>query len=172
MAMLKSLDVDPIEVRRAADLVDCEALVMPGGESTTMRRLLREEDFIHKLAAYGETHPVFGTCAGLILMAKEIVTESSLHLNFLDISVERNAYGRQAESFKTTLQLKFDSSPFPALFIRAPRICHCDAHVEVLATYEGEPVLVKQGHFLGATFHPELTDNSSIHAYFLKFINK
>lgn len=167
--MLKALGVDAFEVRKAADLEACEALVIPGGESTAIIRLLKEENFIQKLAAFGQSHPVFGTCAGLILMSKESV------LGWLDVVVERNAYGPQAESFQADIELKLGGRQplsFPALFIRAPRIRHCGPQVEVLASFQEEPILVKQGHFLGATFHPELTNSSLIHEYFIKLIEK
>jgi 5'-phosphate synthase pdxT subunit len=172
LQMVKSLGVEAVEVRNAKDLERCDALIIPGGESTTIRHLLKEEKLMEKLAAFGQEHPVFGTCAGLILMAKEIVPKGKdTQLGWLDITVERNAFGRQVESFQTNIELKLGKpDSFPALFIRAPRIRTCSPQVEILATLENEPVLVRQGHFLGATFHPELTNNSSIHLFFINTI--
>lgn len=169
--MLRSLGVEAIEVRSANDMGRCDALIIPGGESTAITRLLKEGNFAQSLLDYGETHPVFGTCAGLILMAKEIIAEPTKPFGWLGVAVERNAYGRQAESFRTNLDLQLERpSSFPALFIRAPRIRQCSADVEVLAHFQDEPVLVRQGRYLGATFHPELTNNSSIHEYFIKLV--
>ncbi|MCE5317990.1 MAG: pyridoxal 5'-phosphate synthase glutaminase subunit PdxT [Parachlamydia sp.] len=170
--MLRSLGAEAIEVRSIVDLERCDALIIPGGESTAIMRLLKEGDFAQSLAAYGETHPVFGTCAGLILMAKQIIAEPTKPFGWLGVAVERNAYGRQAESFRANVDLELESqgSSFPALFIRAPRIRQCSADVEVLAHFNEEPVLVRQGQYLGSTFHPELTNNSSIHEYFLKLV--
>lgn len=170
--MLRSLGAEAIEVRSTVELERCDALIIPGGESTAMMRLLKEGDFAQSLAGYGETHPVFGTCAGLILMAKQIIAEPTKPFGWLGVAVERNAYGRQAESFRANVDLELERhrSNFPALFIRAPRIRQCSADVEVLAHFNDEPVLVRQGQYLGSTFHPELTNNSSIHEYFLKLV--
>lgn len=170
--MLRSLGAEAIEVRSTVELERCDALIIPGGESTAMMRLLKEGDFAQSLAGYGETHPVFGTCAGLILMAKQIIAEPTKPFGWLGVAVERNAYGRQAESFRANVDLELERhrSTFPALFIRAPRIRQCSADVEVLAHFNDEPVLVRQGQYLGSTFHPELTNNSSIHEYFLKLV--
>lgn len=172
--MLRTLGVKASEVRSPEELEGCDALIIPGGESTAILRLLKERDFSQSLAKYGETHPVFGTCAGLILMAKQIVAEPTKPFGWLDVAVERNAFGRQAESFRANLDLQLERlhSSFPALFIRAPRIRECSADVEVLAHFNDEPVLVRQGHYLGSTFHPELTNNSVIHEYFIKLIKK
>jgi pyridoxal 5'-phosphate synthase pdxT subunit len=175
LQMLRALGVEAVEVRKADELELCDGLVMPGGESTAMLRLMKESDFGKKLHDFGQCHPVFGTCAGLILMAKEIVADVRQPFGWLDVSVERNAFGRQVESFQAEIPIQLEGrhrSLFPALFIRAPRIRRCSSDVEVLATYQEEPVLVKQGYYLGATFHPELTENSSIHSFFIHMVKK
>lgn len=175
VAMLRGLGVEAVEVRTKEDLQKCEALIIPGGESTAIARLLARGGLNEPLADFTQKHPVFGTCAGLILMAKEIVSEPPPLLHCLAVTVERNAYGRQTESFQADIDLQLEgnkSSSFPALFIRAPRIRKWGSEIEILAKYADEPVLVKQGNYLGATFHPELTHNSAIHAYFLKIVKQ
>lgn len=169
LEMLRALGVEALEIRKPQELEGCDGLIIPGGESTTMMRLLKEDQFIPTLSSF--KRPIFGTCAGLILMSKAIKADTLQPFGFLEVDVERNAYGRQAESFQAIIQLQLEGrsrADFPALFIRAPRIRHCGSQVEVLASYEDEPVLVRQGPYLGSTFHPELTENSSIHAFFKK----
>lgn len=170
---IRALGEEAKEVRKPEDLLDCDGLILPGGESTVM---MRQMDFIRlrePLLAFARQKPVFGTCAGVILMSKSIRQAPFSPLELLDITVERNAFGRQIESFRTFLTI--ERSPehtqvIPAFFIRAPRIRQCEEGVQVLATFEGEPVLVQQGHHLGATFHPELTDSPFIHRYFIEMI--
>ena len=172
--MLAQLGVHNMEVKKPEDLDQCDGLIIPGGESTV---ILRQMNFIklnEKLVEFGSKKPIFGTCAGLILMSKEIISSEMLPFGFLDIKVERNAFGRQVESFKANVQVhlnaKKQAASFPAIFIRAPKIRSCDPAVEVLAEYNGEPILIKQGHHLGASFHPELTADTSIHRYFLSLV--
>lgn len=172
ISMIKSLGVKAIEVRTAADLLMCNGLIIPGGESTTM---LKQIDFIElkeSLCAFAKEKPVFGTCAGLILMASQIVNSTQYSFGLLDVSVERNAFGKQIDSFSTPIELHLDGSSvsYEALFIRAPIIQTCGRDVTVLASYEKKPVLVRQGMHLGATFHPELTGDYAIHQYFLAFV--
>lgn len=171
--MVRSLNVEAIEVRSADELQRCDALIIPGGESTAIMRLLKAGNIDQELAAYGQAHPVFGTCAGLILISKQVIADPAKPFGWLGVAVERNAYGRQAESFQANLELQLERPypSFPALFIRAPRIRECSSDVEVLAYFHDEPVLVRQGQYLGCTFHPELTNNPSIHEYFIKLIN-
>jgi pyridoxal 5'-phosphate synthase pdxT subunit len=169
-AVLQSLGVDVCEVRKPCDLEGCRGLIIPGGESTVM---LRQLDFIHMRAPlldFARERPVFGTCAGLILMSSEIINSALQPLQLIEAVVERNAFGRQVESFLANIHLDFEpghSEIFPAFFIRAPRIKQWDKEVQVLAKFEGEPILIRQGHYLGATFHPELTDNPVVHQYFI-----
>lgn len=149
-----------VEVRRADEIDTLDALVIPGGESTTMLKLLASsgiEAAVRRLVARGGT--VFGTCAGAILLAKNVTNPAQPSWGLIDIDVERNAYGRQIDSFETTLD-----PPYTALFIRAPRIRRVGPGVEVLARFEGEPVLVREGRVYAATFHPELTADRRVHA--------
>jgi len=175
MEMLKALGVNAIEVRKPEELNKCDGLIIPGGESTT---ILKQINFIKlsvDLEQFAKHRPIFGTCAGLILMSKKIIADSMTPFGFLDIEVERNAYGRQVESFHAKVELKLEAKTpkqFSAVFIRAPRIKACTTKVEILGEYEGEPILVKQGFHLGSTFHPELTNDPLIHEYFLNLVRR
>lgn len=170
IAMLRALEVQPIEVRTAEDLPACDGLIIPGGESTTMFRHIQYKDLSDPLFSFSKKKPIFGTCAGLILMSREILHDSMLPFAFLDIVVERNAFGTQYDSFieeiSVTLKSKA-SKTIPGVFIRAPKIREFGPHVRVLARHNKEPIFVQQGKHLGSTFHPELTHDLSIHRYFL-----
>ena len=174
--MLKSLGVKTQLVRTPQDLLQCDGLIIPGGESTTIFRQINFIQLNDPLQEFSTQKPIFGTCAGLILMSKEVIADPSIQtLGILDISVERNAFGRQVESFKTDLEVIISAREkfqFPSVFIRAPRIRQCTNHVKVLASLENEPVLVQQGIHLGASFHPELTANNRIHQYFAPLVEK
>lgn len=164
-----STDVDVIEVRTAADLDRVDGLVIPGGESTSMLKLIGYYDLLEPLKRFGETKPIFGTCAGAILLAKEVLNPPQASLDLLDLTVERNAYGRQLDSRVVTLDehgLDGDSM-LEAVFIRAPIIRRVGDGGTVLASYNGDPVLVDFGRHLVATFHPELTKDSRIHRLFV-----
>ncbi len=170
--VLESLGVSPVRVTRPEQMEDLQGLVIPGGESTTMTRLIRVESLESPLRRLKDRGvPVFGTCAGVILMARRLARPDPrvLTLGFLDIVVERNAYGRQRESFEVTLEVQ-RIGPVPAVFIRAPRILEVGPEVEVLAEHQGDPVLVRQGPFLGATFHPEVVPTPEIHRMFLEMV--
>lgn len=174
--MLKALGVLTIEVRTPEDLEKCDALIIPGGESTTILRQMNFIELTDKIKEFAIKKPIFGTCAGLILMSEEILNSEMLPFKILDIKVERNAFGRQLDSFKTDVNVKLNPKKqpisFPSFFIRAPRIKAYGKDVEVLARFEDEPILVRQGHHLGATFHPELTNDTSIHRFFISLIKK
>jgi 5'-phosphate synthase pdxT subunit len=157
-AMLRRLGADPVEVRKPDQLEGLDGLVVPGGESTTFMRLMRLYGLDEALRAFAG--PVFGTCAGMIVLDRG-------HLGLMDLEVDRNAYGRQVASFEADLALKDDPQPLHGVFIRAPRVRDHGPDVEVLAEREGEPVLVRQGRFLVASFHPELTDDTRVHELFL-----
>jgi pyridoxal 5'-phosphate synthase pdxT subunit len=175
MEMLKSLGVEAREIRKPSDLAECDALIIPGGESTTIMRQIQFIDFANTLINFAKTKPVFGTCAGLILISREVVADPLKPFGLLDIAVERNAFGRQIESFIADIEISFEGKTpqhFPALFIRAPRIRSCSPDVKVLSQRDGEPILVQQGNHLGATFHPELTNDLTIHQYFLNLAKK
>lgn len=167
LLVLKRLGVEGRDVRTIEDLKGIDALIIPGGESTAMAHLMAQNGLDQ---AVKERHrqgmPLYGTCAGLIVLAKEIVEGKPHGLGLIDITVVRNAYGRQVDSFEADLQIKHMGA-FHAVFIRAPKITKCGPQVEVLAEYEGRPVLARQGRVLVSSFHPELTGDTRIHEYFL-----
>lgn len=158
---------EPVEVRSAADLQRIDGLVIPGGESTTMLKLLQAENMLDPLREFASEHPVFGTCAGAILLASEVSRPVQPSLGLMDIGVERNAYGRQLDSRIARLHPKGLSGDLEAVFIRAPIIRRVGESAKVLADYQGDPVLVEQGPHMVATFHPELTDDPRVHLMFL-----
>jgi 5'-phosphate synthase pdxT subunit len=159
---------EPVEVRSAADLDQVDGLVIPGGESTTMLKLLEQEQMLEPLRDFGARRSIFGTCAGAILLASEVLNPHQSSLGLLDIDVERNAYGRQLDSRIARLNPEGLDGDLEAVFIRAPIIRRVGDQVKVLASYQGDPVLVEQGRHLVATFHPELTDDPRIHRMFLE----
>jgi 5'-phosphate synthase pdxT subunit len=168
-AALRRASVSAAEVRKPAELSGVDGLIIPGGESTTLLTLMQAWDFFPVLRAFHAAgKPIFGTCAGLILLAREVENPSQLSLSLLDVRVGRNAYGRQRESFEATGEAILDGAPrpLPMVFIRAPRILQVGAGVEVLARHGGAPVLVREGPVLAAAFHPELTDDVTVHRYF------
>ena len=167
--MLRGLGAETVEVRLPEQLDGLDGLVMPGGESTTLIRLCDEYDFIEPIRAFaGSGRPVFGTCMGLILLAREVLHPAQSCLGLMDISVERNAYGRQVDSFEAMGRV--NGADFPMIFIRAPRIHRVGPEVEVLGKLQAEPVLVRQGKMLGASFHPELSGDPSVHRLFLDLL--
>ncbi len=167
---LERLGARTREVRKPRDLEGLDGLVLPGGESTTIARLLHESGLWDELRERGrEGFPIYGTCAGLILLAREILEDRPEGLGLMDITVDRNAYGRQVDSFEADIEIE-GIGPFHAVFIRAPKVVRCGPDVEVLAEYDGSPVLVQQGRLLASTFHPELTDDPRVHEHFLKLV--
>ena len=168
LAILQQLDVQAVDVRKPEDLEKCHGLIIPGGESTTMTKLINEIEMHDALLKFSVDRPVFGTCAGMILMAAKVDDGRVKTLNLLDIEVERNAYGRQIDSFIHELDVTTNGQAFSmrGVFIRAPRIKNMGDGVEVLASVNGEPVLVQEGHHMAAAFHPELTGETRIHNYF------
>lgn len=168
---LRSLHVATRQVRTPADLTQVAALVMPGGESTTMARLLETSQMFDELSArISAGMPVFGTCAGMILLAKEVLDGRTDQRSFgaIDIGVRRNGYGRQVDSFETDVEVSGLDRPFHAVFIRAPKVVTTGTAVEVLATHDGVPVLARQGHIMVASFHPEITADARLHQMFLQ----
>jgi 5'-phosphate synthase pdxT subunit len=171
--LLHSLGAETLEVRRVADLEACDALVLPGGESTTQLKFLQGEglfDAIRKFAA--DKQPVFGTCAGAILLATDVRHPPQQSLGLLDMTVLRNAYGRQLASDVFWGRSKLEPGPMEMVFIRAPVIEKVGPGIEVLAEHGGKPVLVQKENLLAATFHPELTSDTTVHRYFLDLLNK
>ena len=167
--MLEELNATVIEIREKAHFTDDLAgIVLPGGESTVQGKLLHETGLFAPLQqAIKNGLPVFGTCAGLILLAKKLSNDDSVYLGALNVTVKRNAYGRQLGSFKTDLQIKNIGS-YPAVFIRAPYVESAGNEVETLAEVDGHVVAVRQGNILATAFHPELTSDTRVHEYFLK----
>jgi pyridoxal 5'-phosphate synthase pdxT subunit len=161
---------EPVEVRSAEDLQRVDGLIIPGGESTTMWKLLEEEKLLEPLREFGSRRPIFGTCAGAILLATGVSNPPQPSLGLMDIDVERNGYGRQLDSRIATLQPEGLTGALEAVFIRAPIIRRVGEDAKVLASYRGDPVLVEQGRHLVATFHPELTDDTRVHLMFLEKI--
>ena len=158
-----------VEVRTAEELQSVDALVIPGGESTTMLKLLGIEGLFQPLAEFGAQKPIFGTCAGAILLAKDVLSPKQASLGLLDLTVERNAYGRQIDS--RIAEISVDGKTTEAVFIRAPIIRRVGPGVKVLAEYLGTPVLVEQGKHMVATFHPELTNSDTVHRHFIDKIS-
>lgn len=171
--VIKSLGITAKEVRYPKDLEECNGLIIPGGESTTMTKQMEVVGLREKIISFAARKPIFGTCAGLILMSREVQGNSIIPFGVLDVAVERNAFGRQADSFRADIEINLPQmrmKSVPAFFIRAPRIRECGSEVKVLARYEDEPILIQQGFHLGATFHPELSNDPTIHKYFLSLL--
>ena len=161
-AMLRRLGADVVEVRKPEELEGLDGLVVPGGESTTFMRLMKLYGLDEAIRAFEA--PILGTCAGMIVLDRD-------HLGLVDVAVDRNAYGRQVASFEADLSLVGESSPLRGVFIRAPRV-RVTGDVEVLAEHEGEPVLVRDGRVLVASFHPELTEDTRVHELFLNAVRE
>jgi 5'-phosphate synthase pdxT subunit len=165
--VLEAAGATPIEVRTPAELADVAALVIPGGESTTIGKLARAYDLVEPIrerAADGM--PVFGTCAGMIVLAERVIDGESL-LSLMDVTVRRNAYGRQVDSFEADVDVEGIEHPVRGVFIRAPWIEEIGSEVRILSEHEGRPVVLEQGSLLAASFHPELIGESGLHEYFL-----
>jgi pyridoxal 5'-phosphate synthase pdxT subunit len=162
-AMLRRLGADVVEVRLPEQLDGLDGLVIPGGESTAITRLMRLYGLEEAIRRFRGA--VLGTCAGMILLDRQ-------HLGLVDVDVDRNAYGRQVASFEADLQLAGEDEPLRGVFIRAPRVRGAGPEVEVLAELDGEPVLLREGRFLVASFHPELTDDTRVHERFLELVRE
>jgi pyridoxal 5'-phosphate synthase pdxT subunit len=157
-------------VRKAQDLEGIDGLVMPGGESTTMLKFLEQNGFFGALKDFAANTPCFATCAGCILLAREVLHPPQRSLGVFDATVERNAYGRQIDSTILSAETELPGGPLEMVFIRAPRITNVGPGVEVLARRDGSPTLVRQGHLLVATFHPEMTADSRVQKFFLEMV--
>jgi pyridoxal 5'-phosphate synthase pdxT subunit len=163
VAMLRALGAEAVEVRLPEEFEGIDGLVIPGGESTAIARLMRLYGLEEALRRFAG--PVFGTCAGMILLDRN-------HLGLVDVEVDRNAYGRQVASFEADLELEGETAPLRGVFIRAPRVREIGPEVEVLAELDGEPVLLREGRFLVASFHPELTEDRRVHERFLELVRE
>jgi pyridoxal 5'-phosphate synthase pdxT subunit len=170
-ARLQQLGAEVTLVRKPEQLDTIDAIVIPGGESSTFLNFLAERGFLEKLRQFVSTKPTFGTCAGAILLAKEVENPPQQSLGALDIRIRRNAYGRQIDSSIREASTKISGGPLEMVFIRAPKIVQAGKDVEVLAMEGGDPVLVRQGKIMAATFHPELSTDTRVHQEFLKLVS-
>ncbi|CAG9610741.1 pyridoxal 5'-phosphate synthase glutaminase subunit PdxT [Pseudoneobacillus rhizosphaerae] len=164
---------EAVVIKLKDQLSEVDGLILPGGESTTMRRLIDKYDFMSELKEFAAAgKPMFGTCAGLILLAKRLVGYDAPHIGVMDVTVERNSFGRQRESFEADLDIAGVAENFAAVFIRGPHIVQAGENVEVLAKYDGRIVAAREGQFLGCSFHPELTDDHRMTAYFINMVKE
>ncbi len=162
------IGVQNMLIRHPNEIDKCDLLIMPGGESTTISKQIDNNKFREKLIEFAIEKPILGTCAGMIMLSTSMPNKNMLPLNIMDFHIERNAWGRQVDSFSANINLHFDESrPFHAVFIRAPKISRIGKDVKVLSTYGGEPVLLTNGMHIVSTFHPEIGNDFRIHKYFI-----
>ncbi len=171
-AMLKQLGAHAQLIRRPEQLGGLDGLILPGGESTTFLKHLERDGFFETLAAFVRTKPTFGTCAGCILLARDVERPAQRSFGVLDVTVERNAYGRQIDSTILLTPTSIAGGPLEMVFIRAPKITRTGPEVDILASRAEAPVLVEQGHLMAATFHPELSTDTRIHQHFLDLVSR
>jgi 5'-phosphate synthase pdxT subunit len=170
---VENCGAEAIAIKHKEELKDVDGLILPGGESTTMRRLIDKYDFMDALKEFAnEGKPMFGTCAGLILLAKNLVGYDTPHIGVMDVTVERNSFGRQRESFEAELEIKDVADCYPAVFIRAPHIVDIGENVEILCKHDDRIVVAREGQFLGCSFHPELTEDYRFTAYFVEMVKE
>jgi 5'-phosphate synthase pdxT subunit len=169
---LSETGAEPVEIRKPEELANLDGLVLPGGESTTMLKFLEKHQFFDALKDYCVAHPVFATCAGTILLAREVRHPAQRSLGILDAVVERNAYGRQIDSTILHAETSLPGGPLEMVFIRAPRIAEVGPGVEVLAKRDDSATLVRQGNILAATFHPELSSDRRVHQAFVQSVRE
>jgi 5'-phosphate synthase pdxT subunit len=169
--MLQSLGVHTLQIRRPEALQQCDGLIIPGGESTTLTKLMGKYGFYEPMREFAQQYPIMGTCAGMIMMATQVNDQRVRPLRLIDITVNRNAYGRQIDSFSTEVNTPFlgESTVFRTIFIRAPQIARIGANVDMLLEWQERPVMVRNCQVLALAFHPELTDDPRIHQYFLEW---
>ncbi|MEH7253415.1 pyridoxal 5'-phosphate synthase glutaminase subunit PdxT [Neobacillus niacini] len=169
---VEACGAEGMAIKKVEELKDVDGLILPGGESTAMRRLIDKYNFMDALKEFAaEGKPMFGTCAGLILLAKNLVGHEP-HIGVMDITVERNSFGRQVDSFEADLAIKDVADNFPAVFIRAPHIVEAGEEVEILSKHNDRIVAAREGQYLGCSFHPELTDQHHLTAYFVEMVNE
>ena len=170
---IEACGAEAIVIKSKEQLDEIDGLILPGGESTTMRKLIDKYDFMGSLKEFAESgKPMFGTCAGLILLARNIIGYDEPHIGVMDVKVERNSFGRQRESFEADLDIAGAAEDFQAIFIRAPHIVQAGENVEILAKHNERIVAAREGHILGCSFHPELTDDHRLTAYFINMVKE
>ena len=169
---LRDVGAEPVLIRKPEELSGIDGLIIPGGESTTFLKFLERDGFLASLRDFVRSKPAFGTCAGCILLADEVTHPPQASLGALNVTVERNAYGRQIDSSIQTTDTKLPGGPLETVYIRAPRIVKTGPQVEVLAERDGFPVLVEQGNILAATFHPELSSDRRVHQHFVDLVKR
>jgi 5'-phosphate synthase pdxT subunit len=171
---LEKCGVERMGVRLPQELDEVAGLIIPGGESTTIGKLMDRYGISEKIRQrHAEGMPIYGTCAGLILLAKDIVASQQTRLGLMNVTVERNAYGRQVDSFEADVPApRLGEVPLRAVFIRAPVVRQVESSVEALATHDNVPILIQEGNLLASSFHPELTDDLRVHRYFLEIAGK
>jgi len=171
--ILNSLNIQTIKVKYREDLDNINALIIPGGESSTLSKLIKKESLYTPLKNFISTSPVYGTCAGLILLTQTIENDEEVKsFNVLDISLTRNGWGRQINSFSKDLTIKAFKNKYKGIFIRAPKISKYGSSINVLSMLDNSPVMIQQNKILGTTFHPELTNDTRIHEYFINMVNQ
>ncbi|WP_066302054.1 pyridoxal 5'-phosphate synthase glutaminase subunit PdxT [Bacillus sp. FJAT-29937] len=170
---IEECGAEAVVIKHKEQLDEIDGLILPGGESTTMRRLIDKYDFMDGLKAFAASgKPMFGTCAGLILLAKHIKGYDEPHIGVMDVHVERNSFGRQRESFEADIAVAGVAEDFPAVFIRAPHIVQAGENVEVLAKHDERIVAAREGQILGCSFHPELTGDHRMTSYFINMVKE
>ncbi|WP_339229225.1 pyridoxal 5'-phosphate synthase glutaminase subunit PdxT [Oceanobacillus sp. FSL K6-2867] len=170
---INTLGLEGITVKQPEQLQEIDGLILPGGESTTISKLINHYGFADPIKEFAKSKkPIFGTCAGMVLLAKELSASEESHLGLMDICVKRNAFGRQRDSFEAKLDVKGIADPFTAVFIRAPYVENAEAHVEVLATYNEHIVAARQEHLLVSSFHPELTGDTRFLELFVQMVTE
>lgn len=170
---IKACGAEAVVIKKKEQLANVVGLVMPGGESTAIRRLIDKYDFMNELKEFAQAgKPMFGTCAGLILLARNVVGYDEPHIGVMDVTVERNSFGRQRESFEANLTISGIAENYNAVFIRAPHIVNAGENVEILAKHHERIVMAREGNLLGCSFHPELTEDYRITAYFIEMIKE
>lgn len=173
LRLLEAVGATGVAVKKVEEIHDLDGLVIPGGESTTISKLMHRYGWMEAIRAFGEAgKPIFGTCAGAILLAKRIEGQQEAHLGLMDIKVARNAFGRQKDSFEVSLPVAGIAADYPAVFIRAPYLVEVGEAGQVLAKYEDKIVAARVGHYLAAAFHPELTEDTRLHKYFLDMVKE
>ena len=171
--MIKALNVNAMQIKYPGELDDCSALIIPGGESTAISLLIKNNGFINKIKKFSINNPIMGTCAGMVMLSSNKNENNMTPLEIMDFQVKRNGWGRQINSFKSKIKLEFDQkNNFEAVFIRAPRVYSINNQMKVLASINGEPVMLTDGKHFACSFHPELGNDKRVYKHFIDKINE